>query len=272
MLSSTFISAISVFLWAFILSTLCTPDVGIKKDWFSGGHDELVSFSGILTFDANKDGSNPVTALSNPQLVGLCAKAYEEMRSPNENEKPGAMALLAIDHEIYFASSIKNDRKNWLGRGSRIEDQRPQILARAFGAARISGASHRIGGYCAEINIMDLYQLYKNKLDFTAKRARIVIWGTYGDYTGILNPCGKKPLSDGYGCIDFLKAIANPKDPNAPLVDDNLKAITRDTTPRDNGWPDGVTFTFRSIRSTEDDKAACEMFVDEPFDPENPDQ
>ena len=262
-------SAPLLLLLTLILGVICTPDVGIQKDWFSGDHTDLVSFSGILIFQPKADGSSPVPDITDAQLVGLCAKAFDEMRATTGNfEKPGAMALIAIDNEVYLASSIKTDRKNWLGIG-KGDDQRPKILARAAGAAGIAGTSHRTGGSCAEINIMDLYWNHNQHLDFTGKRARIIIWGATpdGSYTGNFNPCLKPTF--GYGCSDFLKAIANPNDPTQPLDDNNLRIIPKATN-RDQGWPDGVQFNFNNGRMTQADKDACEMLIDEPYDPNDP--
>ena len=265
----TFTSSTIVLLCTFIFTVICTPDIGIRNDWFDS-HPDLVSFSGVLVFNAKSDGNSPVPDLSDGLLVGICAKAFDEMRSAEGNhDKPQAMALLAVGNEIYHASSIMSDRNNWLGKGRGVEDQRPQILARAAGAARIAGSTHRIGGACAEINIMDLYH-YRNKdLNFAGKRARIVVWATKDGDTNIFNPCST-PLN-GYGCRDFLKAIANPSDPKLPLKDENLKVIAKQTS-RDNGWPDGLQFMFSAVRLTQGDKEACEMLAKDPYDPNDPDQ
>ena len=259
-----------VLLWSLVVNVLCIPNIGIQKDWFGDDHTELISFSGVLRFDAMPDGTNPVPALSDAQLVGLCAKAFDEMRSAGGRyDKPAAMALLAIDNKVYLASSIKSDRNNWLGRGQGIDKQRPQILARAAGAARIAGSSHRTRGSCGEINIMDLYYTHNRELNFLGRRARIVVWATRDDYTGIFNPCSTP--ANGYGCGDFLRAIANPADPAQPLNDDNLKVIAKQMQ-RDNNWPDGLQFRFGPVRLTPSDKNALEEIVDTPYDPDNPDQ
>ncbi|KAI4123738.1 MAG: hypothetical protein LQ341_007159 [Variospora aurantia] len=178
--------------------------------------------------------------------------------------KPAAMALLALDNEVYLASSILSDRRNWLGKGRDVQDQRPQILARAAGAARIAGAFHRIGGGCGEVNIMDLYHYRNKNLDLAGKRARIVVWATKDGNTNIFNPC--LTPANGYGCQDFLKAVANPSDPRQPLKDENLKVIAKQTS-RDNGWPDGVKFAYSSVRFTQAEKESCEMIDDDPYDP-----
>lgn len=261
-----------VLLWTLFVSVLCTPDVGIQKDWFNGDHGDLVSFSAVLLFEAksDKDSTNPLSELSDGQLVGLCAKAFDEMRSAGGSyQTPRAMALLAVDHKVYLASSIVADRNNWLGRGKGTDEQRPQILARAAGAARIAGSSHRIGGACGEINIMDLYQTHNKNLNLSGKKARIVVWATTGGPPTIFNPCATP--AGGYGCGDFLRAIANPSNPTQPLNDDTLKVIPNKTN-RDDNWPDGAKFSYIPHRQTEADKESCEMMIDIPFDPNNPDQ
>ena len=260
-----------LLLCAFILPALCTPDIGIKRDWLLEGYDGIVSFSGVLVFDAKPDKTNPVQDLSDAQLVGVCAKAFDEMRSADGgNDKPGAMALLAIENEVYLASSIKGDRRGWLGEGRGTDEQRPQILAKAAGAARIAGSFHRIGGACAEVNIMDVYYQRKQELDFSGKKARLVVWATKDGDTNIFNPCSTP--ANGYGCKDFLQAVGNPSNPREPLKAENLKVIAKSTN-RDDSWPDGVNFSFNSVRPSTDDKAALCMDIDEdPFDPNNPDQ
>lgn len=103
-------------LWNLIFRVLATPNIGIQQDWFTEGkNDDLVSYSGLITFNANADGSNPVDKLSDGQLVGLVDKAYSEMNAKPGGDKPGLMALLAHQNAVYFASSIRNDRGNWLG-------------------------------------------------------------------------------------------------------------------------------------------------------------
>lgn len=259
-----------MLLWTLSLTILCTPNVGIQKDWFPGKHEFLVSFSAILKFSATSDGTNPVSALSDAQLVGLCAKAFDEMHSTlGDYEKPMAMALLAVDNNIYFASSIRSDRGNWLGKGRGIEEQRPQILARAAGAARIAGNSHRIGGFCGEINIMDLYFAYNRILNFAGKMARIVVWGKTSGPARIFDPCAAP--TNGYGCGTFLRAIANPMNPTQPLNEANLRVIAKETN-RDENWPDGVKFGYVGLRPIEADKEFCLRESDEPFDPDHPDQ
>lgn len=161
-----------VLVFSLILGAISTPDIGIQQDWFANPNGDLISFSGIISFNQNDDGSNPVSSLSDGQLVGLASKAYDEMSSKITDQRPGAMAVLASNNEIFFSSSIKNDRGNWLG--IKTDQARPQVLIEAAGGARLSG-SHRIGGHCGEINLMSLFYDYKRSLNFQGTNSRLVV-------------------------------------------------------------------------------------------------
>ena len=57
--------------------------------------------------------ANAVAAMSNRLPVGLCKKAFDEMEG--QGGEPAATALSAAGNELYFAFSIRADRKVWLG-------------------------------------------------------------------------------------------------------------------------------------------------------------
>ena len=257
--------------WIFFLEVLSVPDVGIRQDWFGSPHDELLSFSAIMEFNANADGSNPVTSLSDRQLVSLVSKAYNEMTNLPGNNKPGVMVLLASGNSIYFASSIKSDRGNWLGVGA-SENQRPQILVQAAGGARIGGSSHVREGHCGEINVMDLFFARNEGLVFQGTASRIVAWGTSkGSPPTIFNPCNNS--GDRYGCWSFLRAIANPSNPNAGLNAADLININSRTTP-DTSFPDGLSVQRNRNyprESNADYEALCTI-ADEEYDPDHPEE
>lgn len=273
----TVTSGTFLLLWAFIPTVLCTPDIGIRRDWFKDGGGGIISFSGVLVFDAKSDGTSPVKDLSDAQLVGLCAKAFDEMRSAGGAEMPGAMALLAIENEVYLASSIKGDRRNLLGHGNDPDQQLPQILAKAAGAARISGSFHRIGGACSEISIMDVYYRRNKRLDFSGKQARLVVWATKGSDTNIFNPCSVPRGGTAYGCQDFLQAVGSPSNPNQPLKDENLKVILKRTN-RDNSWSNEWKFIYTQVRFPVFDDGGigddelCKLLDTLPYDGNKPDQ
>lgn len=264
----------STLLLCLILRTFATPNVGIQQDWLQG-HDSLMSFSAIMVFNANPDGTNPVTSITDGQLVGLAAKAYDEMIAlwtpipyKENNNQPGAMAVLAINNEIYFASMIKADRQNWLGSG-RSDGGKPQALVNAAGGCRIGGSSHRIGGRCGEINLMDTYYTRNNALNLQGSRSRLVVWGAFsGSPLQILSPC--LDSASRYGCYAFLRAIANPQNPQRPLQNADLKVIAKNTA-RDNSFPNAlVSVTTYARLSTVIKDALCEI-SDDPYDPDSPD-
>ncbi|KAL8664083.1 MAG: hypothetical protein Q9202_003375 [Teloschistes flavicans] len=262
-----------VFIWlALVLRVLSVPNVGIQQDWFEPGHDELYSFSAIMVFNANDDGTNPVASLSNGQLVALASKAYDEMTALPGTDKPGAMILLASANSLYFASSIKRDRANWLGLGT-SDNARPEVLVQAAGGARIGASGHIRGGSCGEINVMALYHTWNSRLQFQNTASRIVAWGTSeGSSPAIFNPCSDR--RSRYGCWTFLRAIANPDNPRAHLDAANLINIPRTTNP-DTNFPDNLQFSTRYARRSdvdrEDYRALC-LIAESNFDPNHPDQ
>ena len=253
-----------ILILSLVSSSISTPNIGIQQDWFTTS-DELISFSGIIQFDQNDDGSNPVSALSDGQLVGLASKAYDEMTAFRNGNTPGAMAVVATNNEIFFASSIRGgDRGHWLN--PQNGNTRPSILIMAAGGCRLGG-NHRTGGRCGEINLFDLYWNWKTNLNLQGSHSRIVVWGTYtGSPLQILPPC--KNDQGRYGCEVFLKAATNPQNPTADLDDANLRVIPKSTAV-DQSWPNGLTFTYRQSRLNGGDQAACEMMDDE-FDPDHP--
>lgn len=266
---------LSTLLLCFILRTFATSNVGIQQDWFEG-HDSLLSFSAVMVYNANPDGSSPVPSITDGQMVGLAAKAYAEMITiwtaiPNkaDNKPPGAMAVLAINNEIYFASVIKADRENWLGIGH-DDGGKPQALVNAAGGCRIGGSSHRIGGRCGEINLMDTYYTRNQNLNFQGTGSRLVVWGTWDSGNvplQILPPCIDN--AGRYGCYTFLRAIANPQNPKQPLNDADLKVIAK-TTALDNGYPNGLNSVTRFARLSAEDKALLCAIADDPYDPDHP--
>ncbi len=266
---------LSIFLLCFILRTFATPNVGIQQDWFQG-HDSLLSFSAVMVYGANPDGTSPVPSITDGQMVGLAAQAYAEMITiwnaiPNKEDPkpPGAMAVLAIKNEIYFASVIKADRENWLGIGH-DDGGKPQILVNAAGGCRIGGSSHRIGGRCGEINLMDIYYSRNQNLNFQGTGSRLVVWGTWDSGKvplQILAPCIDS--AGRYGCYTFLRAIANPQNPKQPLNDADMGVIAKNTA-LDNSYPNGLNSGTRYARLSTQDQALLCAIDDEPYDPNQP--
>ena len=254
-----------ILILSLVSRSISTPDIGIQQDWFTDS-EELNSFSGIIQFNQNDDGSNPVSALSDGQLVGLASKAYDEMTAFGNINTPGAMAVMATNNEIFFASALRGgDRGHWLN--PQIDDTRPNILIRAAGGCRLAG-NHRLSGRCGEINLFDLYFNWKTNLNLQGTQSRIVIWGTFDNSPlQILNPC--RGAGSRYGCDAFLRAATNPQNPTAHLDDANLKVIPK-TTAVDQSWPNGLTFTYKQQRPSTSDKAALCEIADTEFDPNQP--
>ena len=256
----------STLLLCLTLRIFATPTVGIQQDWLEG-HDSLLSFSAIMVFNAKSDGSSPVPSITDGQMVGLAAQAYQEMLTiwnaiPDKvDPKPGAIAAFAINNEIYFASVVKADRQHWLGLG---QSAKPQVLMEAAGGCRIAGSVHRTDGHCAEINLMDTYYTRNKNLNFQGSRSRLVVWGT--DY-GILPPCSDSVSR--YGCYKFLRAIANPQNPQQQLQDNDMKVIASNTA-RDNSFPVGLVSRNVYTRISTQEKAALCEIADDPYDPNKP--
>lgn len=232
-----------ILLLSLVLSAISTPDIGIQQDWVSEGQDpsDLISYSGIIQFNQNGDGTNPVDALSDGKLVGLASKAYEEMKAFPRQNKPNTMVVMATNNEIYFASSMTGkDRGNWLSSRA-IDPGRPNILIDAAGGCRLGGF-HRKGGRCGEINLFDLFYNWNDNLNLRGSHSRTLAWGSdEGQQPKVYYPCfwdeGK------YGCYDFLRAATND-DPKAHLDDANLKLVNVNTQ-IDQSWPEGLQFRYQ---------------------------
>ena len=96
--------------------TLATPNLGIRADFRDAtgkNTDKLIqSYSGIVKFD---DGTIPLdkTKMTDAKLLNLCVLAYNEMveiwRPQNlvSDALPGAMAAIAYEDKIYFASALR---------------------------------------------------------------------------------------------------------------------------------------------------------------------
>ena len=263
----------SLLVLCLVLRTFATPNIGIQQDWFQGD-DSLLSFSAIMVFNANPDGIHPVPSITDGQMVGPAAKVYDEMIAlwtaiPNKknNDRPGAVAVLAVKNEVYSASVIKADRHNWLGIG-RSDGGKLQALVDAAGGCRIGGSSHRIGGRCGEVNFMDTYYTRNRDLNFQGSGSRLVVWGTFDNFS-LQNLSPYLNAGGRYGCHTFLRAIANPQNPKQQLQDADLKVIKN--TARDNSYPSGLASITKYARlSTQIKDALCEI-SDDPYDLDSPD-
>ena len=245
-----------------------TPNIGIQQDWISGdeGPDDLISFSGIIEFNQNDDGTNPVDTLSDGKLVGLASKAFDEMNALPQRNKPNTIAVMATKNQIYFASSMTGeDRGNWLS-SKHYEHGRANILIEAAGGCRLGGI-HRKGGRCGEINLFDLFYNQNKHLNLRGSHSRILAWGSFeGAPAKVYHPC--RDDDPRYGCESFLKAATND-DQKKKLDDANLKVVNKHTR-IDQSWPEGLQFRYRSLRLPASDFDAACRDLEDPFDPNHP--
>ena len=225
-----------------------------------------MSFSGVIQFNQNDDGTNPVDSLSDGKLVGLASKAFDEMRASPQENKPNMMVVMATKNQIYFASSMTGrDRGNWLST-EEGEVGRPNILIEAAGGCRLAG-THKVGGRCGEINLFDLFYNWNKHLDLQGSHSRIVAWGSLNYKPArAYHPC--KKFDTNYGCEDFLKA-ATKNDPKEKLDDANLKVVNKNTQ-IDRSWPEGLQFHYVSRRVPASDYDVACKAEDDPFDPNHP--
>lgn len=96
--------------------TLATPNIGIRADFLDATGKttdrDIQSYSGIIKFD---DGTIPLdkTKMTDAKLLHLCVLAYNEMvniwrpRNLVSDALPGAMAAIAYEDKIYFASALR---------------------------------------------------------------------------------------------------------------------------------------------------------------------
>ena len=194
------------------------------------GQHRLSSFSAVMKFNLDDNGSNPVDEITDGQLVALAAQAYGEMKDLGRHtnqETPGTIGLLATNNVIYIASSVQGEgRGYWLGTRegqTRIDDR----LLNAAYRCRIGGI-HRNGGRCAELNLFDLYKARNEEIDLDGTHSRILAYGKFQNepekaYFPCTNDEGR------WGCWTMLRALSN-ENPEDHLKDENLSHFARYST------------------------------------------
>lgn len=96
--------------------SLAIPNLGIRADFLNPtgatADRDIQSYSGIIKLD---DGTIPLdkTKMTDAKLLHLCVLAYNEMvniwrpRNLRSDALPGAMAAIAYEDKIYFASALR---------------------------------------------------------------------------------------------------------------------------------------------------------------------
>ncbi|KAL8637943.1 MAG: hypothetical protein Q9226_009053 [Calogaya cf. arnoldii] len=205
---------------AYVLSVVvvAVPNLGIKKDFLLPSEDDHVnrqiqSYSGVIKFD---DPSIPLDKekMSDRDLLHLAVLAYGEMHAIWGARQlpfwvmPGAMAAVAYQDKIFFASSIKAPSQ-----AIKLKDVHDgSVSANMEDALTMGLGTHRYGGACAEINIIQLIE--ESNKDKEPERGppapRVAIWvrpsglpvGTEFNAPPCTWESGANP---GYGCHDVIK-------------------------------------------------------------------
>ncbi|KAI9713255.1 MAG: hypothetical protein M1820_001242 [Bogoriella megaspora] len=244
------------------LSNTCIPSANaelvlrVQQD-FTLDRPTIQSYSAIITFEtAESDGSRSYADdLNDGQLVNLARVAYSEMirlaktRGVPDNKIPSAMIALRVDHRVYFASSLTNsDQFFYSGSSITYRNPRPiedalitQVLRKCGTGARI----HRLGGTCAECNVLDLFFSYhKNEAEAesilkNSENAKGTVWfrpnpGTILESEFSILPCLNR--EEGWGC----ETLFSPNDEGGRYP--NVKWVPRQKPP-DRTGEDGLRFT-----------------------------
>ncbi|KAK4692824.1 hypothetical protein P7C71_g4454, partial [Lecanoromycetidae sp. Uapishka_2] len=109
-------ACILVVIQLFYYLTLATPTIGIRADFLDAtgqATDKVIqSYSAIIKF-ADSTIPTDKTKMTDAQLLNLCVLAYNEMvtvwqgRNLKSDALPGAMAAIAYQDKIFFASALR---------------------------------------------------------------------------------------------------------------------------------------------------------------------
>lgn len=191
-----------------LLSLAYAIRIGIQKD-FLESEKPIHSYSGRITFNENTKNAEdqyPPQFMSDEKLVKLGLLAYSLPLA--SGQCPKAMIVLASGKEIFFASSLKGDFRNYY----KSQVSHSQLNQALTYCQTISEGPHRTNLGCGEPNLFDVALSSEATLD--PSDARITTWLTYGGRGSEINaaPCGKGMVV-GYGCARLvdefeLKSIA----------------------------------------------------------------
>jgi hypothetical protein len=203
-----------------LFSTIAAvPYFGITSDYDSNIQESLQSYSGIIEF-SDKSIPGDKDKLSDGQFRNLAKVAYAEMIQIWEAAEiesrfcPGAMIALESEGRIYFASSIRaSDEVVFNDLEKDIENSPGWFMNKC----KNEGAGvHRLGGRCAEPNVLRLYGDVNGKTDDnppkqkispkTDTAPRMAVWGRQSGVSPAgpaqyFPPCSAN--QQGWGCQRF---------------------------------------------------------------------
>jgi len=222
---------------------IATPQIGIQLDPLpvdKNGkrlpYESVQSYSAIIEF---QDKAIPVdkTKMSDRQLLQLTKVAYDEMvalwkdKGLINDACPGALGAFESDGRIYFASSVRALPKiQWGLLDAEIKDSIGWFFQTCMDEDM---GPHRLGGKCAEPNLLRLYGEYNTppggteytKPPTTNSSPRLAVWGRPSPKTPtdgaeqMFPPC--KDGTEGWGCIRMVPAygLKSIPDKKTPVVD-----------------------------------------------------
>jgi hypothetical protein len=183
-----------------IAVTADNVDLGIQKDFeYQGGKVDIQSYSGWVKWYDQTD----LQSLTNSQLLNFAKLAYDRMvvlhRSSlqDSDARPGAMAVLTIGEDMFFASSMRSQYYVWYNGGNSL------LKEYLRNCQQLSDSVHRLRLASGEPNVLDVAMLARNgQTDFS--EGRLAIWGTYSGLGNevCLAPCSTN--AGGYGCMTLI--------------------------------------------------------------------
>lgn len=179
------------------------PEIGIKQDYFTGPDAAILSFSVVLAYQPGPGGIH--TDIGDGSLIGIAAKAFQEMTADQAGRALSSVTVLAVGNEILIASSQRRLPDTW------VQQHGSRPLALALGQAQIDarfGIAHSHADGCGEINVLNLYMQQHPGKTLEGTGASIVTWcvdtrsGEGQGKMGVCDPC--LGSQNRYGCWTLL--------------------------------------------------------------------
>lgn len=195
-----------LFLLGLLSSVLADPSLGITKDnSFDSKH--------IKTYNSK---CNMKSKPSDGQFLKMVESAWHEMNSSipeTKNKKydmPFAMIGLAIENEVYFASSIKAGKTSIVyesktGDGTKFKDLPPRYqevmdaLKKCTAKNTGKPPQHGNNAACGEIMSTILWMSKNNPKAAKDYEPRVAAWCKFG----YLPPCSSEEGAPDWGCHDW---------------------------------------------------------------------
>ncbi|KAK1948903.1 hypothetical protein LY78DRAFT_732542 [Colletotrichum sublineola] len=215
--SRSWVASLSSLVLLFtLLLGVAAQDLGISLDKRAQDETQRIIYSTKLTF-----GDDTSRLFNDQQLYGLAALAYSEMQTKFHadgiapHQQPSMIAAMAVGHDIYISSSLKNGTFLYDYADSRSKSpvlnalNRCQAGLQQFKKVPVND-QHRTRGSCAEV-----FALHEWSLDPDVPQqarahrpaTRVVAYGKPGgrgpDSVGPQNPCGGGEIVNDKGLLTW---------------------------------------------------------------------